>query len=157
MIILLHLLNDNRDCTIGFYWSSEYDVLFPVIYKWGLTSLNIQIGFQSWQWTYLLIIKKDSKTLATNNCPRRLINGNLERKMRKNTKRTFQSKQLADFSRLRLDADNVSYGHTCRKYPDIADQTSWMFIGKTMNRRDTWPSNQLSTKVLLALRNEGHQ
>jgi hypothetical protein len=41
MIILLHLLNDNRDCTTGFYWSSEYDVLFPVIYKWGLTSLNI--------------------------------------------------------------------------------------------------------------------
>ena len=73
---------------------------------------------------YLLIIKKDSKTLATNNRPRRLINGNLERKMRKNTKRTFQSKRLADFSRLRLDADNVSYGHTCRKYPDIADQTS---------------------------------
>ena len=34
MIILLHLLNDNRDHEMFFYWSSKCDVLLPVIYKY---------------------------------------------------------------------------------------------------------------------------
>ena len=34
MIILLHLLSDNQDRVAFFYWSSECDVLLPVVYKY---------------------------------------------------------------------------------------------------------------------------
>jgi hypothetical protein len=67
----------------------------------------------------------------TKNRPRRLINAKLEQKKAQNMRtktsnaeRTFQSKWLADFCQLRLDADSVSYRHICRKYPAFADQKS---------------------------------
>ena len=51
-------------------------------------------------------MKKDCKALVTKNCLRRLINANLEQKdteYEKKHQQTFQSKWLADFSRLWLD------------------------------------------------------
>ena len=34
MIILLHLLINNRNHVMVFYWSSKCDVLLPVVYKY---------------------------------------------------------------------------------------------------------------------------
>jgi hypothetical protein len=44
--------------------------------------------------------------------------------MKKKRQQTFQSKFIADFCQLRLDADSVSYRHIWKRYPDIADQKS---------------------------------
>ena len=45
----------------------------------------------------------------------------------------LQSKWLARFLSVK-DADNISYRHIWRKYPEIADQKLWIFICKIMNR-----------------------
>ena len=91
--------------------------------------------------------------------PRTLINASINRKktqnMSKKSQQMCQSKWLANFSQLRLDADSVSCRHICRKYPYIADQKWRMFIGKFMNRGDAWSSHQQN--MLLALPHEGHQ
>ena len=80
MIILLHLLNDNRDRVSVFYWSSECDVLLPVVckyepytytYKLGCSGDNEQIFNNN--------KKKYCKVLATKNRQRRLINSKLDR------------------------------------------------------------------------------
>ena len=58
---------------------------------------------------YLIIKIKDCKALATKNCMRRLISAKLGWKkaqnMRKKHQQTFQSKFIADFCQLRLDAE----------------------------------------------------
>ena len=51
---------------------------------------------------------------------------------------TLQSKWLADFSWLLLDSDIVSYCNIYRKYFDFADRKSLMFIGKVVDRMDTY-------------------
>jgi hypothetical protein len=56
MIIVLHLLNDNRDRVTGFYWSSECDIsLFVHTFRkqtWpNIREHMIQIEWQSLQWT----------------------------------------------------------------------------------------------------------
>ena len=57
MIIVLHLLNDNRDRVTGFYWSSESDVSLLVVHTFhkqtwpNIREHMIQIGLQSLQWT----------------------------------------------------------------------------------------------------------
>jgi hypothetical protein len=47
---------------------------------------------------------------------------------------------------LRLDDDGILYYHVCRQHPDIADQKSGMFNGKTVDRRDTLSSHKSSAK-----------
>jgi hypothetical protein len=93
--------------------------LHPCTYKSGFSRNNGQISNNNNNNNYC-------KALATKNCPRRLINAKLERKKTQNMlgkcQQTFQSKWLADICQLRLDADNVSYRHIRRKYPDIANQ-----------------------------------
>lgn len=103
-----------------------------------LTCLNIQIGFRCDN-GQIFNNNKYCKALVTKNCPRSLINAKLEQKKTQNVRKkkcqwTFQSKWLANFCQLRLEADSVSYCLIWRKYPDIADQKSLMFIGKIMNR-----------------------
>jgi hypothetical protein len=85
------------------------------------------------------------KVLATMNITRKLANAKLERKrtynLRKNTQTangTVQSKWLVDFLFLMLDSDSVSYCNIGRKCSDFADQKSLMFIGKIVDRMDTY-------------------
>ena len=83
----------------------------------------------------------------TKNHQRRLINAHLELKKMKNMRKNANRQvQVVSFSWLQLDADSVSYVHICRKYPDIANQKSWIFIGKIMNRGYTWSSHQSYAK-----------
>jgi hypothetical protein len=66
---------------------------------------------------------------------------NSSEKGRKNTQqwqRTVQSKWLVDFSWLLLDSDIVSYCNIYRKYFDLADRKSLMFIGKIVDRMDIY-------------------
>jgi hypothetical protein len=66
--------------------------------------------------------------------------------VRKNTQRTVQSKWLADFSCLLLYSDSVSYCNICRKYSDFTDKKSLMFIGKIVDRMDTYlPTSHLQS------------
>jgi hypothetical protein len=56
MIIVLHLLSDNRNRVTGFYWSFECDVSLLVHafrkQTWPNIRVHIiQIGLQSLQWT----------------------------------------------------------------------------------------------------------
>ena len=55
-------------------------------------------------------------------------------------------KWLADFSYLLLDSDSVSYWNICRIYSDFADKKSLMFIGKIVDRMDTYlPTSHLQS------------
>ena len=66
--------------------------------------------------------------------------------------RIFQSSWLKDFSWLRVAAaddgslTNNVYCHVCREYPLLADNTSVLFIGKEVDRRDTLSAHQLSSR-----------
>jgi hypothetical protein len=55
-------------------------------------------------------------------------------------------KWLAYFSCLLLDSDSVSYWNICRIYSDFADKKSLMFIGKIVDRMDTYlPTSHLQS------------
>ena len=55
-------------------------------------------------------------------------------------------KWLADFSCLLLDSGSVLYCNICRKYSDFADKKSLMFIGKIVDRMDTYlPTSHLQS------------
>ena len=66
---------------------------------------------------------------------------NSSEKGRTNTQQwqwTVQSKWLVNFSWLLLDSDIVSYCNIYRKYFDLADQKSLMFIGKIVDKMDIY-------------------
>jgi hypothetical protein len=55
-------------------------------------------------------------------------------------------KWLSDFSCLLLDSDSVSYWNICKIYSDFADKKSLMFIGKIVDRMDTYlPTGHLQS------------
>jgi len=84
MIIVLHLLNDNRDRATGFYWSSECDVSL-LVYMWlfinthGLASVNIKYKSGCSRYNgQIFNNKKDWEwVLATMNITRKLTNAKL--------------------------------------------------------------------------------
>jgi hypothetical protein len=55
-------------------------------------------------------------------------------------------KWLANFLCLLLDSNSVSYWNICRIYSDFADKKSLMFIGKIVDRMDTYlPTSHLQS------------
>ena len=84
--------------------------------------------------------------LATMNITRKLTNTKLQRKRTHNLTMNVQSKWLAEFSCLLLDSDSVSYCNIYRKYSDFVYKKSLMFIGKIVDRMDTYfPTSHLES------------
>ena len=84
--------------------------------------------------------------LATMNITRKLTITKLQWKRTHNLTMIVQSKWLAEFSCLLLDSDSVSYCNIYRKYSDFVYKKSLMFIGKIVDRMDTYlPTSHLES------------
>lgn len=80
--------------------------------------------------------------------PKRKSQAEKDKEYDKKRKRLFQTNWLTDFPWLRVESEesDIAFCSICRQYPQIADKTSGLYIGKGITRRDTLTSHQLSSK-----------
>ena len=65
----------------------------------------------------------------------------------KKRKRTFQDQWLNEFTWLNADDVDSVFCKVCRSYPQLADKTSSLFIGKTVERKDTLTTHCMYVQI----------
>ena len=69
----------------------------------------------------------------------------------KKRKCTFQDQWLNEFPWTNAGDVDSAFCTVCRSYPQLADKTSSLFIGKKVERKDTLTTHQLSAKHIACM------